>query len=478
MQEGGSSVDSRIRDDNNFILNFLTSTAAVLTDRGLMSPREVDSLRTMINGIQSAQGSREAPVLAQFADQGHEFLQFIEARFGVQGFSENLARRTLAAIFHEMRNRFIALGNDLLDKAKLFFNKEVPLYLEGAVERTVLFSTLGIDVAEAIGKCVTVVDSAISEVELMLPHTMAYPNAAEREIDLEIAAATGFRGVAANIFAGASGLLARSTAAAAMDNFACILAEVSNRLALPMDATKVTRLNLLAGSLKFEAQRFREISWGQSGALIDWEARRQGLLSHGKALVQLVGEICDEFLDVVGSTGFKNYAAGPTRAIARRIQFGLMQKGATGVHAARAASDLVNYLHHHKVGVEELIPGELRKIEGNFSIDALALIQDQEAAEAWRLEQNREKADCLARSERLKSIFSRVVQGTSHIAVFMSFFLLGSCGIKSSPQSDLKDLRPDVPFRGNSFYTAPSVGNDVRKAQEAAELPALPPNGK
>jgi hypothetical protein len=75
-----------MRLDNAVVVDFLTSTAGALNERGMLEAKDADNLRLALSGIGAAGDLRELPVLVALDRQRAEFLHVLEARFGRIGF--------------------------------------------------------------------------------------------------------------------------------------------------------------------------------------------------------------------------------------------------------------------------------------------------------------------------------------------------------------------------------------------------------
>jgi hypothetical protein len=429
----------------------------------------------MINGIQSDAGSRTAPVISQFIAQNNEFLSIVTARFGHQGFCQNLLRLTMRNELAKIRSQMAALGNELLDKAKLFFNKEISLFSDGQIDRNVFFSSLATDTAEVIGHCMRFLETAIDEFSLMVPHAMAVQSKAESDLDTEIASALGYKGVQLSLLSTTAERTARQLAASAVESLANTFVDVAQLLTSEAEMEMATRVQLLGGSLRFEGQRLRDFQTTISGNILDWEIKRHGAINQCHIISTLLSELSGEFTGLLGQVGFKPRKYEVSRALTRRIQFGLMQKGSGAKDADRAASEFTGYLRQYAVDPKDMIPGEARKIQGNLGPEALGILQDDLTRADFQQQKTDEKRRSMQRSQLLGSIFDVGSKAANFIVLVLSVFLLESCGLKLSPKSELLDFRPEIPFLGSGFYFRPDGPKAQTKSQSREDDPAVAP---
>ncbi len=471
MQEKGDAVDSRLREDNNFILHFFTTTASVLSNHNLISDREADNLRITVNSIQGSAEFRTNPAISQFIRLKSEFLAILIARFGQQGLAQNILRLSAYHAFSKIRLQMAVVGNELLDKVKLFFNKDLSLYSEGVVDRHVIYSTLALDSAEALSKCIALLDTALQEFSLMVPHSMANHGKGESDLDEKIAQALGFSGLQPSTLTAVAEQNARLLAARAVECVANVFVDVTQKITSAKEMEQATRVQLLASNLRIEGQRLGDFQQTLSNSLLDWEARRQTILNQSFVIGRILAALGKEFVDLLAQVGSAEKVSMMSKAVTRQIQFGLMKKGIDAHHAIHAAEEVSAYLRQHAINPNELLPGELRTVNGKLGAEAFEVLNADQSSATAREQINAEKSRSLQRSRTLSVFFANAANTVTTIVILLLAVTIASCGLKLAPRNEKLDFRPEIPFHGSGFY---NNDGDSRK-QSAAEIrPELP----
>ena len=93
MTEHGPDWSAYQRLDDAAIIDFLTSTAGVLTDHGIISSKDTDNLRLVLSGLNPGAGGRT--LILAIKRERAEYLELLLARFGINGLCLNILRFTI-----------------------------------------------------------------------------------------------------------------------------------------------------------------------------------------------------------------------------------------------------------------------------------------------------------------------------------------------------------------------------------------------
>jgi hypothetical protein len=449
---GEHSVDWQAfqRLDNALVVDFLTSSASALCEKGLVSPKDTDNLRLVLSGIHSAPEARERSLLIELDKQNAEFLGLMTARFGTSFFCLNLLRHTLRGNLAETRKTIAEFGQALVKKSELLFNRPFHVFQSGRCQRQTLFSTVIIDFSEALAEACRLLDTALEALALMNPSDMTPATPADQEVDLAIAKALGFKGLVAHSLPAHTEAEAKRNVAQALALVADAASEISEQLTANTGAEAAYDVVAACEWLKAECQRLSFLELPQSESIMVWEVRRRNLSSCIQGI--------NEALKLVASASLASLAHDQgivqgryPEAVKRRIAFDLIAAGQAPAKATEATQALFDYLQKNQLTPAQLLVGELTRIHPSLMPRSLETLVSLGQSSGLTPHATSEKTTTMARAKRLA-------------AVFVAATTLMGCGLKTRPKSDILELRPDIPFR-------------VDSAPKDKETSALPPGG-
>ena len=439
------------RLDNAAVVDFLTSTASALCEAGAFSAKETDNLRLVLSGIHAAADSREKSLLLELDAQHAEFLDVLEARFGTVGVCLNLMRHTLRPSLAETQRILAELGQGLVKKAELLFNRPFYIYRGGRCQRQTLFSTVIVDFSETLAAACGELQTALGALSLMNPNDMAASGRADEEVDLAIARALGFTGLITHSLPMHTEAEIKRRVSQALAQVAEAAVEISEQLAANTQAETAHDVVAAAEWLASEAQRLALLEFPRAESLLAWEVRRRNLTAcvHGlnEALRQLA-------LASLGSLG-REAPTAATRlpeSARRRLAYDLMVAGAAPAKAREAAAALLTYLETNRLTPREVLPAELARIHPSLmprSLETLAALAGDTSTMSLAAS---EKQATMTRARRLAEAFRPLAAPAT---LLLACALVGSfasgCGLKTAPKSDIDELRPEIPYH----YEAP-----------------------
>ncbi len=449
---GEHSVDWQAfqRLDNALVVDFLTSTASALCDKGVISHKDTDNLRLVLSGIHSAPESRERSLLIELDKQHAEFLGLMTARFGTTNLCLNLVRHTLRGNLAETRKTIAEFGQALVKRSELLFNRPFYIFQSGRCQRQTLFSTVIIDFSESLAEAVRLLDDSLEALSLMNPSDMAPLAAADTETDLAIAKALGFKDLVAHTLPTHSETEIKRKIAQALGLVADAASEISEQLTANTGAEAAYDVVAACEWLKAECQRLSFLELPQSESIMVWEVRRRNLSSCLQGINDALKFVAHASLSSLGQDQGIQASRYP-EAVKRRISFDMIAAGATPAKANEATSALFDYLSKNQIAPSQMLTGELARIHTSLLPRSLETLVALGQAAGLTPHATGEKTRTMARAKRLA-------------AVFIATTTLMGCGLKTRPKSDILELRPDIPFRVDS---AP-------KSQETSGVPGGP----
>lgn len=449
---GEHSVDWQAfqRLDNALVVDFLTSTASALCERGVISHKDTDNLRLVLSGIHSAPEARERSLLIELDKQHAEFLGLLAARFGTTNLCLNLVRHTLRGNLAETRKTIADFGQALVKKAELLFNRPFYVFQSGRCQRQTLFSTVIVDFSETLAEAVRLLDFSLDSLSLLNPSDMAPLQPADQEIDIAIAKALGFKGLTAHSLPAHGETEAKRKIAQALGLVADAASEISEQLTANTGGEAAYDVVAACEWLKAECQRLSFLELPQSESIMVWEVRRRNLSSCLQGI--------NEALKLVASASLASLAHDQAprgsrypESVKRRIAFDMIAAGTVPAKAAEATEALFDYLQKNQIAPSQMLVGELARIHQSLLPRSLETLVALGQSAGLTPHATKEKTQTMARAKRLA-------------AVFVAATTLMGCGLKTKPKSDILELRPDIPFR-------------VDSAPKAKETSGLPPGG-
>ena len=460
------------RLDNATVVDFLTSTAGVLQEHGLITNKDTDNLPLAISGINSSPESRDRPILPELDRQHAEFLAVLAARYGMSGFCLNLVRHSLRGSVAETQRVVNEWGEALLKRADLLFNRPFHVQAGGTVQKRILYSTVLVDFAAILAQAADRLAAVAEQLASMNPHAMAGEHPEDRKIDLGVAQALGFRTLVEQSLPLQAELGAKRDLAHTMITVTSAAHEVAVQLIANADAGSSYAMAAACEWLKSECERLAHLELPQSDNLTIWEVRRRNLAACLVSINESLRALKQASLDAV-SADLKptTMALAGNDAAKRRIAFDLMSAGAAPGVAWDATTALFRYLADQKVQARQILPGELPRIHPGLLPKSLATLVELERDQSVMQTASLEKASTAGRAKRLVAAFAKT---TAQVAPVLLAMMFVGCGLKTRPENDAPELRPDIPFRDAAATEAPKVDGQTPKVQTQDALPAQP----
>lgn len=441
------------RLDNAAVVDFLTSTAGALCDKGILSSKDTDNLRLVLSGVNSASETRERPLLLELDRQHAEFLAILTARFGAVGLCLNLIRHTLRGNLTDTRRIIADLGQGLVKKAELLFNRPFFIYRGGRCQKQTLYSTVIVDFSEALAHACDMLGQALDDLSLMNPNDMAAVGAPDVEVDLTIAKALGFRGLLSHSLPIHAEMDIKRKVSQALALVADAAAEISEQLTANLPGTAADSSYSVVSAcewLKAECQRLALLEFPHSESLMAWEVRRRNLSACVASINEALRHVAAASLASFSPEG-KQGAVGAARlpeSTKRRIVFDMIASGIVPSKADEAATALFRYMGDNKLTPKQILVGELNRIHGSLIPKSLETLVALENSGGVMSESLSEKTQTMSRARKLTETFKKSMAHTGP-ALAIALLIMGSvgCGLKTTPHSDVIEPRPDVPFR-------------------------------
>jgi len=153
---------------------------------------------------------------------------------------------------------------------------------------------------------------------------------------------------------------------------------------------------------------------------------------------------------IAKSSSFSGASKSPvSQNIIRSMSSTMIREGTPALKATAAACALVKYCETENIPAKEILPGELHKIDPNLSLSSLELFQNILAKNNFSQHANEEKQRNLKRKDELLKLFHKKLDQLGVLIPILVLFVLGGCGVKVAPKSDMIDYRPEVDYHEN-----------------------------
>ncbi len=466
------------RLDHASVVKFLSSAASVLVDAGSLGSQEADNLRINLTSLQLDEQASQS-VLAQLEQQNAEFISILQARYGNVNLCKNLFRFTTINSIQQTISCLSELGENLLEKAPLFFNRPFFIYLGGECEHQTLFASVIIDLAEAAHSCSHRLSEVITKLSVLEPHHLVYAKTQDESIDLALAAEFEFS------LADRNTTLpyviendARNSISASLRSLVDTFQESIEQIRYNTTKDETSKLSIICDSLSSEIQGIGSFSFPKTDDLQTWEFRRCNFISSIFELNQSLKNLDNEFSQTIAkSSSFSGASKSPvSQNIIRSMSSTMIREGTPALKATAAACALVKYCEQAGVPAKEILPGELHKIDPNLSLSSLELFQNILEKNNFAQHASEEKQRNLKRKNELLELFHKKLDQLGVLLPTLLLFLLASCGVKVAPKSHLIDYRPAVDH--HEKRAIPDYMKSKTQEKPAAEKAPAAPNKK
>ena len=283
----------------------------------------------------------------------------------------------------------------------------------------------------------------------MTGHEMAGSNDADRDIDGEISKALGFQGVVYPVLTGQAEAEILREISKIMDNVGQTATLFLRQLTFNVGSDAVYAALAVTERLSGEARLFEHQDLIGSANLFTMEMRRRHLLLTFAGIDDIFSQLKSLLSQCLSSSeGTTSHAQSVDHpeATRRRLAFEMISNGIAPHHASDASKALLTYLSDHNIQAKDVLVGELARIHTVLTPRALELLVGLTSDQGGNLDPHPEKEMTLSKVLRLQELFANIlVSGV--LSGLLCMVLLTSCGLKTSPRSEIVEFRPDIPFR-------------------------------
>lgn len=453
MERLGTDPSGWARTETNQTCDFLMSVAGALGESGQVATRHVDALRMDLAGIQSQPQSstRQDPPLLVLSRSGCEFIKLLEARYGRDRLVMNLFRHNIRAWSRDICVILNRWGQTTLKNSEKVLNRSIVIYrpgLEAGDER--LFSSLIVDMAEKIDTCVEAIQSAAGRVESW--HCDSFATKEDDSTDRLVAERLGMRGLAHETSPGQEEEYFVRRIALELAHLAQFTNHFTTQVTTNLDLPTNVLLEMRAKWLQTEANRLFNFSWPSSPGIVAMEVARNQVMMILAGMIEALLDIEQESTGLFPGRMGANIAPRQRQrveAVRGNLVADAMVAGLSARDAADSVIALLAYAEKHELSASEIIISELAKIHPALMPRTLQKFQEFTAHDPLSQSRSAEKSRGAGKSMQLLARFTERAQRLPALAILMIGLMAGGCGLKTTPKSDVDDLRPEIPFRTN-----------------------------
>jgi|GEM_PF-1529953 len=454
MERLGTDPSAWARIETAQTCDFLMAAAGALGQSGKVATRHIDALRMDLTGIQSVphSSSRQDPPLLVLARSGCEFIKLLEARYGRDRLVLNLFRHNIKAWSQEICAILNRWGQTTLKNSEKVLNRSILIYNPGhepGDER--LFSSLIVDMAGKIDDCLEALQSVVARIESW--HCDSFATQDDDSADRMVADRLGMRGLAHETAPGQEEEYFVRRLSLELSHLAQFTSHFTTQVTTNLDLPVNVLLEMRAKSLQTEANRLFNFEWPTSPGLVAMEVARNQVMmilaGMSEALLDIEQESTRLFPGRMAA-----HAAGRQLQRVESVRGNLIADAMVAGLSAKDAEDsviaLLAYAEKHDLAAAGIIISELVRIHPALMPRTLQRFQELTAHDPLSQSRSAEKSRGASKSNQLLTRFMERAQRLPVMAAFIATLFTGlcsGCGLKTTPRSEVEDLRPEIPFR-------------------------------
>lgn len=447
-----SDPSALLRTDSALSLPFFSACAAALSEQGLLSDIESDSLRISLKDKYRRIGESDNSLFTELLREGGTLISLMQARSGVFGFNRLYVSWTIAQTLEKTTAYLDEFATGLLKKAELMFNQTFYFYQNGSCEQQTIFSAFLVEAAEHIHDSREDFHQLLKEFRYLYPST---PRSSESGTHWEKALSLHL-----NYQYGQGETLAQLKIEQAFkilllrwELLADRMRYITEKVKDNIDASGVTEQMLLSledwmGQLA-EVRSYPFVSQGSWERL---ERHRLRLLASLVRLQDLLQNLGETLLEILRPSRIcsRSILIWP-ESERREVVTTLLSQGVSPAEANRAVELLEQYCKQHQVAPHLLLSTELQRIHPTLGEVFLQNLQKLAMDRNAGLPLTEEKQRVLQRKDSLL----RTIQGQLLLWLLVTTYWFGGCGFRTDPQSEILDLRPSVPYHAEQRQPLP-----------------------
>lgn len=472
----------QLNTDNSTAIEFFTITASIFHKEGLISQKDAENIRITLGDIQCGEVIRTHNVIGLLQQQNSEILVLLLLRYGASRLSSNLLRYCCQPSLAEMIRELSSWGNLFMPLIDQSFNRSFYIYENHECESRTLYSGVLLSIAEGIREACDGIWEALRLAGLFFPHAMASDESQECLLDEATAKALGFNGLCRDPFSSLSDKKMIRIIRQSLENLADCLEEFliqtgeSNR-----SLTFLSKTQVMMSCFRDQISGLRH-TLIKGTDLQGADLHRQICLRKLYEITSFLPDIADSLLNLIREHQkdlFSSKTPSLGADVRRQISSGMVSGGVGPRHADQATKDLFEYMGKNTLKPQEILLGELNKINQALTSESLDILKEFCNRENLTKASMTEKKNILAKRQQLKSHFTKNLEliAEKSLILLLLFLPFGiGCGLKTTPKNTIEDLRPELPFIISS-PPLPAVSETTERQDNGPTDRTMAPSG-
>lgn len=419
---------------------FLTACVAALTAHGYLCDAENEQLRVTLRDRHKKIDS--GSLFSDLQAEKNEALNVLQTRLGPYHFNDLLFRWTTARAVESFTSSIWTFAQELLGKAELMFNQPFHLYCGSTCIQHGPFSYFLVQTAGELHRTADDLHSIVRELK-------KWSISPRSDVSFEgtLAAHLGFE-MDADIGLGDWKLheLLKKTwlQLDLLHEFnAHILRQLHANLKMQGEEP---RLRFLLEDFQSLLVSSKAISHLDFGSIERVEGKRLRMLSAMQECKDLSFEFYQLLLSTirtsrVPSVPHNAWSENESRAVINH----LLDRGITIMDSKKALSSLQDYCREHAVSPDQLLEAELHRIHPYFDSESSLFLKKAGGRDRLSQSFHGEKHHIVLKKDTLLQHINQRLLGITLVLLMVLDFCV-SCGVKTTPRSDVLDARPAVPY--------------------------------
>lgn len=456
------------RLDDAATIELFSGAASAMVSCHLMEAQQAEKLRLSLSTLQFGDLA-ETSLFTQLAEQQDEFTQTLLIRYGLGHFWRNLLRYSIKRYLHQIHGLLLEASKQCVQKSQISLNRHFVMHLAGKAESRVLMAAVLIDYAEVLANICSDVQELAHRAGKLLPSDFASKGDIDRSIDEHFAKAIGFVGTETVLLPYNAEISVKNSFVANLDHLCQISRETLEQFQHNKGREDTSKLLVLCDALQSRVQAFSAFQFPKTHDIGALEARRMDLLVLLSSITGYLNNYLSQFLVFVSKASALETSHVAAESITRAVANAMLQKGVLAAPAIQAAHDLIVYCEKHHITPDKLIVAELTKINPHLTIEALQVFTNLTLGSNVAGSSSHEKQHSLKRSEELTRVFASLA--TQLLPLLLVIPLLGGCGVKMEPESELIDFRPAIEYHNAPRPDADHPGKTSETHDPKKQLP-------
>ena len=436
---------SFLKSDQTHTIDYLTTTAATLKQLGLVKSALCDNLRLAITA-KTSEAEPQGSLLIDLIDNDSQFIWYLIARYGEHHLGANLFSYTLKPSIFALTQSITAFALELMNFSERNFNRPLYVFDGASCESRVPFSTLLVESADLLIRQAKRLNEVTNEHLVYYCHLQTNADSTALPAEEQLKAALGHKEFSFATNPSLRLAIFRDEFTSSLKTIAATLRETISQVTKNTGDIGEFPVWITLDWLASEVTQLDQIEFPKGGSLKSWELRRLSFGTKSLKLRQAFEILTREILKTLEVAKDARIKDTLPRALQRQMTCTLFQNGVDIIDAWQAVENLMQYVSDKNIDPQQLISGELKKIDKNLRPECLEILQDHLKDASFISENAPAKEKTYQRLKSLRRSIDKMSSLTPILLLCVGGLL--GCGMKPlSLKSDVVDFRPEIPYQ-------------------------------